>query len=201
MFKRNDTKEIFSTEKLTSRLVKLCFNLNMEVIDLKLIVEKIKKNCYSGITSITLDNLAAEIIAKMADLHPDYGKLAVRIAVTNLHKQTKKKFSDVINNLYNNNQTIHGQEMISKKVLDFVNNNADKFNSSIIYNSDHNYSYCKFKEIKNQLSTINGEIVERIEHMIMRRSIAFMDYIDCTDVDRCIQLFSKILENKSYLAF
>lgn len=40
-----------------------------------------------------LDNLAAETAATMTTRHADYAVLAARIAVSNLHKETKKSFS------------------------------------------------------------------------------------------------------------
>jgi hypothetical protein len=46
-------------------------------------------------------NLAAETAACLTTKHPDYAILAARIAVSNLHKETKKNFSHVIRDLYN----------------------------------------------------------------------------------------------------
>ena len=46
-------------------------------------------------------NLAAETAAYLTTSHPDYAVLAARIAISNLHKETKKKFSEVIEDLYN----------------------------------------------------------------------------------------------------
>ena len=48
---------------------------------------------YPGVTTIELDNLAAETAATMTTKHPDYAQLAARIAVSNLHKETRKIFS------------------------------------------------------------------------------------------------------------
>lgn len=51
------------------------------------------RGLYSGVTTVILDNLAAETAATMATNHPDYAILAARIDVSNLHKETKKSFS------------------------------------------------------------------------------------------------------------
>jgi ribonucleoside-diphosphate reductase subunit M1 len=48
---------------------------------------------YPGVTTVELDTLAAETAAMMTTDHPDYAILAARIAVSNLHKETKKHFS------------------------------------------------------------------------------------------------------------
>lgn len=56
-------------------------------------IHVIKKCLYPGITTSQLDDAAAEMAITMTTIHPDYGKLAARIAVSNLHKQTKNEFS------------------------------------------------------------------------------------------------------------
>lgn len=47
-----------------------------------------------------LDNLAAETAATMTTKHPDYAILAARIAVSNVHKETMKNFTEVMKALY-----------------------------------------------------------------------------------------------------
>lgn len=54
---------------------------------------KVIGGLYSGVTTVELDNLAAETAATMTIDHPDYAVLAARIAISNLHKETKKHFS------------------------------------------------------------------------------------------------------------
>ena len=46
---------------------------------------------YQGVTTVVLDNLAAETSAYLTCNHPDYAILAARIAISNLHKETKKQ--------------------------------------------------------------------------------------------------------------
>ena len=58
-----------------------------------------------GIRSTELDNLLAETIAYLNILHPDYGKLAARVAVTKLHKETHESFKDVIDSMYHYTDT------------------------------------------------------------------------------------------------
>lgn len=54
---------------------------------------KVISGIYSGVTTVELDNLAAETAATMTTDHPDYAILAARLAISNLHKETKKHFS------------------------------------------------------------------------------------------------------------
>lgn len=56
-------------------------------------IHVIKKCLYPGITTSQLDEAAAEVAITMTTIHPDYEKLAARIAISNLHKQTKDTFS------------------------------------------------------------------------------------------------------------
>ena len=80
-------------DKITSRISKLCYGLNQEFIDPAEITMKVISGVYPGITTVELDTLAAETSASMTTRHPDYATLAARIAVSNLHKETKKQFS------------------------------------------------------------------------------------------------------------
>lgn len=57
---------------------------------------KVISGIYSGVTTVELDNLAAETAATMTTDHPDYAVLAARLAISNLHKETKKHFSGML---------------------------------------------------------------------------------------------------------
>ena len=61
---------------------------------------KVIEGLFDGVTTTQLDNLAAEVAAAKQFDHPDYALLASRIAVSNLHQETKKTFSDVMTDLY-----------------------------------------------------------------------------------------------------
>lgn len=94
-----------------------------------------------------LDNLAAETAATMTTKHPDYAILAARIAVSNLHKETKKCFSEVMDDLYNmvNDKTKKPTPMISDYHHSIIMKHADRLNSAIIYDRDFSYNYFGFK--------------------------------------------------------
>lgn len=98
---------------------------------------------YTGVTTQELDNLAAETAASLTTDHADYAVLAARIAVSNLHKETKKQFSDVMDDLYNmeNDYTKTKVPMISEFHHDIITKNADRLNSAIIYDRDFGYNY------------------------------------------------------------
>jgi hypothetical protein len=88
--KRDGREEPVHFDKITSRIQKLCYGLDMDFIDPPAITLKVISGLYPGVTTIELDNLAAEIAATMTTKHPDYAILAARIVVANLHKETKK---------------------------------------------------------------------------------------------------------------
>ncbi|XP_035229028.1 ribonucleoside-diphosphate reductase large subunit-like [Stegodyphus dumicola] len=136
-------KESVMFDKITSRIQKLCYGLSMDYIDPPAITMKVINGLYPGVTTVELDNLAAEIAATMTTKHPDYAILAARIAISNLHKETKKSFSSVISDLYNmkNSKTGKLSPMISEATYKVVMENADKLNSTIIYDRDFSYNY------------------------------------------------------------
>merc|ERR1711972_294662 len=115
-------------DKITSRIQKLCYNLNMEFVDPYAITIKVISGLYSGVTTVELDNLAAETAATMTTKHPDYAILAARIAVSNLHKETKKEFSVVMDDVYNMTNSLTGLKtpMLSDFHHELIQKNADR---------------------------------------------------------------------------
>ena len=85
VIKRSNKREAVSFDKITARISKLCYGLNMEFVDPIEISKKVIQGLYNGVRTTDLDNLAAETAATMASRHPDYALLAARIAVTNPH--------------------------------------------------------------------------------------------------------------------
>jgi|TARA_R110000850_G_scaffold277058_1_gene421899 ribonucleoside-diphosphate reductase alpha chain len=171
--KRDGRKEPVMFDKITSRVKKMCYGLNERVDPVK-VAMRVIEGLYDGVTTSELDNLAAEIAATMTISHPDYAKLAARISVSNLHKNTKKTFSEVMTDLYEyvNPRTGKKAPMISDEVYEVMQKNADELNSAIIYNRDFNYDYFGFKTLeRSYLLKINGNVAERPQHMLMRVSV------------------------------
>lgn len=101
VIKRDGRSEDVMFDKITSRIKKLCYALSDKHVYPVQITMKTISGIFPGVTTRELDNLAAEISATMATIHPDYAKLAARIAISNLHKETVKGFSTLIEMLYN----------------------------------------------------------------------------------------------------
>ena len=171
--KRDGRKEPIMFDKITSRVRKLCYGLN-ELVDPVKVAMRVIEGLYDGVTTSELDNLAAEIAATMTTSHPDYARLAARISVSNLHKNTKKTFSEVMTDLYEyvNPRTGKKAPLLSDEVYKVIMENADELDSTIIYNRDFGYDYFGFKTLeRSYLLKLNGKIVERPQHMLMRVSI------------------------------
>ena len=135
---------------------------------------RVIEGVYDGVTTTELDNLAAEVAATNAVTHPDYASLASRIAVSNLHKSTKKSFTDTMEDLYNYVDPITGEiaSLLATDVIEIIRENSEFLDSHIIYDRDFNYDYFGFKTLeRSYLLKINGEIAERPQHMLMRVSI------------------------------
>uniref|UniRef100_A0AAX7UJG1 Ribonucleoside-diphosphate reductase n=1 Tax=Astatotilapia calliptera TaxID=8154 RepID=A0AAX7UJG1_ASTCA len=193
VIKRDGRPEAVSFDKITSRVQKLCYGLNCDFVDPAQITMKVIQGLYSGVTTVELDTLAAETAATLTTKHPDYAVLAARIAVSNLHKETKKVFSDVMEDLYNYINPLNKRHspMISKETLDIVLENKARLNSSIIYDRDFSYNFFGFKTLeRSYLLKINGKVAERPQHMLMRVSVG----IHKGDIDAAIETYNLLSE-------
>ncbi|HLA56728.1 MAG TPA: ribonucleoside-diphosphate reductase subunit alpha, partial [Flavobacterium sp.] len=185
--KRNGHKEPVMFDKITDRIKKLCYGLN-DLVDSVKVAMRVIEGLYDGVTTSELDNLAAETAASMTIAHPDYAQLAARIAISNLHKNTKKSFSETMSDMYFyvNPRTNQESPLLSEEVHEVIQANAAFLDSHIIYNRDFNYDYFGFKTLeRSYLLKINGKIVERPQHMLMRVSVG----IHLNDLDSVIETY------------
>ncbi len=192
--KRDGRKEPIMFDKITARVRKLCYGLN-ELVDPVKVAMRVIEGLYDGVTTSELDNLAAEIAATMTTAHPDYAKLAARISVSNLHKNTKKTFSEVMTDLYEyvNPRTGEKAPLLADDVYQVIQENKERLDSTIIYNRDFQYDYFGFKTLeRSYLLKLNGKIAERPQHMLMRVSVG----IHPDDLDAAIETYE--LMSKKY---
>ena len=194
VLKRDGRKEPIMFDKITARIKKLCYSFN-PLVDPVRVAMRVIEGLYDGVTTSELDNLAAEIAATMTTTHPDYASLAARISVSNLHKNTIKSFSETMKDLHDYVNPITGKEasLISDKVYKVIKKNAEELDSKIIYNRDFGYDYFGFKTLeRSYLLKINGQIVERPQHMLMRVSVG----IHLDDLEAVIDTYE--LMSKKY---
>jgi ribonucleoside-diphosphate reductase alpha chain len=195
VLKRDGHKEAVKFDKITARIEKLCYGLS-EYVDPVSVAKRVIDGVYDGVTTSELDNLAAETAASMTIKHPDYANLAARIAVSNLHKSTKKSFSETVQGLYEyiNPETGKPAPLIADDVFEIISKNSEFLDSQLIYDRDFSYDYFGFKTLeRSYLLRMHGKIVERPQHMLMRVSIG----IHKDDLESAIETYE--LMSKKYM--
>jgi len=190
--KRGGRKEPVKFDKITARIIKMCYGLD-PLVSPEAVAMKVIEGIYDGVTTTDLDDLAAEVAAAKTIDHPDYALLASRIAVSNLHKDTKKTFSEVMSDLYNyiDPKTGENAALLSEEVYSIIMENKDLFDSNIIYDRDFRYDYFGFKTLtRSYLMKLKGKIVERPQQMLMRVSIG----IHKNDVESALKTYNLMSE-------
>ena len=191
VIKRDGKRESVKFDKITARIEKLCYGFNLvDPID---VAKKVIEGLYDGVTTSELDNLAAETAASLTTKHPDYALLASRIAVSNLHKNTIKSFSETMRKLYEyiDEKTGKNASLIAEDVWQVIKANAELLDSTIIYDRDFGFDYFGFKTLeKSYLLKVEGKIVERPQHLFMRVSVG----IHKDDIDSVIKTYNLMSE-------
>lgn len=193
VIKRNGRRESVKFDKITARINKLSYGMDTNFVDPIKIGKKVIEGVYDGVTTTELDNLAAETAASMTPIHPDYARLASRIAVSNLHKNTDKHFSVVMDKLYNyvNPKTGEKSALLADDVWDVIVDHAELLDSTIIYDRDYNFDYFGFKTLeRSYLLKLDGEVAERPQHMYMRVALG----IHKADIDNVIKTYHRLSE-------
>ncbi len=193
VIKRSGKPEAVHFDKITSRIMKLSYGLSVQPNDIIEISKKVIQGIYDGVTTTELDNLAAETAASYTTQHPDFAILAARIAVSNLHKNTRKTFSEVAGLLYHytDEKTNEKAPLYADEVYQIIQENADKINAAIIYERDYHFDFFGFKTLeRSYLLRVNGTIAERPQHMFMRVAIG----IHKRDIDAAIETYNLMSE-------
>ena len=193
VLKRDGHRESVKFDKITSRIEKLCYGLDPKLVNPVEVAMKVINGLYDGVSTHELDNLAAEISATMITRHPDFAKLAARIAVSNLHKTTSKSFSNSMKRLYQHVDAKTGQNapMISKETWKVIRNHAAELDDAVLYDRDFSYDYFGFKTLeRSYLMKIEGKVVERPQHMLMRVAVG----IHGEDIPAAIETYNLLSE-------
>lgn len=191
--KRDGRRESVKFDKITARIEKLCYGLDPKFVNPVEVAMKVINGLYDGVSTQELDNLAAEIAATMTTRHPDFAKLAARIAVSNLHKTTSKSFSNTMKRLYQyvDPKTSQNAPLISKETWKIIKEHAAELDGAIIYDRDFSYDYFGFKTLeRSYLMKIDGKTVERPQHMLMRVAVG----IHGNDIPAAIETYNLMSE-------
>jgi ribonucleoside-diphosphate reductase alpha chain len=186
--KRDGHREEVKFDKITARIQKLCYGLS-PLVDPVAVAMRVIEGLYDGVTTSELDNLAAEVSASMTVRHPDYAQLAARVAVSNLHKNTTKSFSETMRSLYTyvNSKTGKAAPMVADDVMEIIEQHAERLDSAAIYDRDFNYDYFGFKTLeRSYLLRIDGKVAERPQHMLMRVSVG----IHKDDIEAAVETYN-----------
>ena len=191
--KRDGRRESVKFDKITARIEKLCYGLDPKFVNPVEVAMKVINGLYDGVSTQELDNLAAEIAATLTTRHPDFAKLAARIAVSNLHKVTSKSFSNTMKRLYQHVDPKNGQNapLISKETWKIIKEHAAELDEAIIYDRDFSYDFFGFKTLeRSYLMKIDGKTVERPQHMLMRVAVG----IHGSDIPAAIETYNLMSE-------
>ncbi|MEW5308651.1 MAG: hypothetical protein WDW38_000593 [Sanguina aurantia] len=191
VIKRDGRRQEVHFDKITSRITKLSYGLNENFCEPVLVAQKVTAGVYKGVTTTELDELAAETAAALTSTHPDYATLAARIAVSNLHKSTLKSFRSRSCTPHVNPKNMQASPLVADDVYKIIMDNADRLDSEIRYDRDFDYDYFGFKTLeRSYLLRIEGKIVERPQHMLMRVSVG----IHKANVDLAVQTYHLMSE-------
>lgn len=191
--KRDGRKEAVKFDKITARIQKLCYGLDPVHVGPVNVAMRVIEGLYDGVSTIELDNLAAETAASLTTKHPDYALLASRIAISNLHKITTKSFAATMKDLYEYVDPKTGKHapLIADDVHAIIQANAEQLDSAIIYDRDFGYDYFGFKTLeRSYLLKINGNVAERPQHMLMRVAVG----IHKEDIAKAIETYDLMSE-------
>lgn len=191
--KRDGRRQAIDFNKIKWRLEQCMEGLDHANVSLDDIIHTVESAVIPGITTEQIDVLVAETSAMKTVTHPDYGLLAARIAITNLHKETSSSYSEVCADMYNHVNPINNQHspLIAGDLNDFVQANAVEIDAACDYDQDLTYTYFGFKTLERAyLTRINGKIVERPQHMIMRVCSA----IHFPDMERIVESYKLMSE-------
>ncbi|WP_026955362.1 ribonucleoside-diphosphate reductase subunit alpha [Algoriphagus vanfongensis] len=193
VIKRDGRRESVRFDKITTRIENLCYELDPKFIQPIEVAKKVIDGLYDGVTTSELDNLAAEVCASLTVKHPDYAILAARIAISNLHKTTSQSFSNTMKRLYTYVNPITGENaaLIDPEVYGIIKRNAAKLDATVDYKRDFGYDYFGYKTLeRSYLIRLDGKVVERPQHMLMRVSIG----IHKEDIEAAIETYNLLSE-------
>jgi ribonucleoside-diphosphate reductase alpha chain len=190
---RSGKREPVQFDKITHRISQLTYGLDQKYVDSMQVAKRTINGLFDGITTDELDNLSAEVSAYMTSVHPDYARLAGRIAVANLHRSTSDSFMETFETLFNyqNEFTKEKQPLISQEIYNFAREYKDRISTEIAYSRDFEFDYFGFKTLeKSYLLKVNGKIVERPQHLFMRVALG----VQIGNIEEAIKTYHLISE-------
>ena len=193
VIKRNGKKELVMLDKILDRITQQTYGLDQKWIVPFEVAQKVIEGIMPDIQTSVLDQLAMETAASLTTKHPDYSTLAARLAITALHKETKKSFSETVTELYKyvDPKTRKHSPIVSEQFHKLVLKHSDELDSAIVHSRDHNFDYFGFKTLeKSYLLKVNGKVAERPQYMYMRTALQICG----EDIEGAIETYKLLSE-------
>lgn len=174
VIKRDGTHEPVSYDKIQQRLARLAaanFLPGSPALAVQpvLVADKVIHGGVLGMKTWELDVAAAEVAAYMSAGQPDYGVLAARIAVSNLHKETQDDYLAVVRALAGHETHCRPTPLVQPAFVAIVEAHAPAIQAALDYTRDYALDYFGFKTLqRGYLLHMHGRTVERPQHMYMR---------------------------------
>lgn len=175
--KRSGGLQSVSFDKITARLRNLCDDPAtgpaLQHCDCELVAQKTCAAIYDGISTAQLDILSSEIAVALCTTHPDYETLAARVVVSNMHKQTSPSVLSTFSQLWEaKNAKGESYNILNKPTWEVLRDNHALLDSWLNWDADYGYNYMAIKTLESlYLTRVNGVVVERPQHLLLRVSI------------------------------
>lgn len=190
---RSGKREPVQFDKITHRISQLLYGLDSEFVDASQVAKRTIQGLFDGITTEELDNLSAEVSAYLTSSHPDYARLAGRIAVANLHRSTSDSFMETLDKLWNFTAEHSGEKtpLISEDLYNFATEHKNRISAEIAYSRDYEFDYFGFKTLeRSYLLKVHNKIVERPQHMFMRVALG----VQLGNIEEALKTYHMISE-------
>ena len=173
--KRDGNAAPVDESQVRSRIQALCdMEPPLAGVDVDLVARHVTQRLHSGITTQALDDLTARTCASRETTHPDYGTLAARVEVSNMHKSTDPSFSRTTKRL----AAANALGKMDPRYLQFVEAYADVLDAVIDPVADYGYTYFGIKTLqKGYLLRADGVVAETPQFALMRQA-AFLHGFD-----------------------
>ena len=191
--KRDGSKEDVSFDKVLNRIRKSAEGLE---VNSTLIAQRTLLRIYDGVKTSELDELAAQLSISLMTTNLDYGILASRIAISNHHRNTSDKFSEVVQALNNQILDKTGEKIsnVSQELVEICQKHGTEIDAKIDYNRDYLFDYFGFKTLEKLqylLRDTKGKTLERPQHLVMRVSLALWGSVDLEKAFETYDLLSQ----------
>jgi ribonucleoside-diphosphate reductase alpha chain len=198
--KRNGSKETVSFDKVLSRVRKVAKGLT---VNPDALAQQVLSQIYDGVKTSELDELTAQLAASLSTLHPDYGTLAARISVSNHHKNTPARFSEVVKILSQQTMPATGEAscLLHNEIVTLAEQFQKEIDEKIDHSRDYLFDYFGFKTLERSylLKDTSMKVIERPQHMWMRVALALWGSAVAPDQRRSSNL-EKVFETYDLLS-